>query len=82
MVVNREKERQRQRQRLESKRPRVNEDAKKYSLTKAQRLPQKCEKRNTHMTLVDKSAIMNFISAFVLCCVCAQIFFVAPAHYA
>ena len=49
---------------------------------KAHRQPQKCEKRNTHMTLVDKRAIMNDVSAFVLCCVCAQIFFVVPAHYA
>ena len=32
--------------------------------------------------LVDRSTIMNVVSAYVLCCVCAQIFFVVLAHYA
>ena len=38
--------------------------------------------RSIAHTLVDKCAIKNFISAFVLCCVCVQVFFAAPAHYA
>ena len=46
------------------------------------REPQKCRKRDTQKALVDRSAIMNVVSAYVLCCVCAQIFFVVLAHYA
>ena len=38
--------------------------------------------RSIAHTLVDKCAIKNFISAFVFCCVCVQVFFAAPAHYA
>ena len=44
---------------------------------------QKCmEKFDTQKALVDRSAIMSVVSAYVLCCVCAQIFFVVLAHYA
>ena len=45
--------------------------------------PQKVRKKDTHMTLTDRSEIMNVVSAYVhVCYVCAPTFFVALAHYA
>ena len=62
----------RQRQKLEAKRQCVNADT--QLISKRLTEPQRCEKGDTHMTLADRSAIMNVVSACVLCCVCAQIF--------
>ena len=86
----RQRQRQRQRQRLNAKRPACQSnqltDASQNSLAVAGLL-RVCRahvnlSRSIAHTLVERSAIMNFISAFVLCYVCVQVFFVAPAHYA
>ena len=77
------KDRHRQTHRLEAKRRRVNGDvrnSRRYKRLTTR--PQKCGKRDTQKALVDKSAIMYVVSAYVLCHVCAQIFFVVLAHYA
>ena len=80
----------RQRQRLNAKRPvcqsNQSRDACQNSLAVAElhraRWAHVNLSRSIAHTLVDKCTIKNFISAFVLCCVCVQVFFAAPAHYA
>ena len=85
-----ETERQRQRQRLNAKRPACQSnkltDATQNSLTVAEHHRARWAHvnllRSIIHALIDKCAIKNFISAFVLCCVCVQVFFAGPAHFA
>ena len=89
-LYKRQRQRQRQRQRLNAKRPvcqsNQSKDAYQNSLAVAEhhraRWAHVNLSRSIAHTLVDRCAIKNFISAFVLCCVCVQVFFAAPAHYA
>ena len=75
------------RQRLESKHPRTNRDVRSSKLTKGSHVTSEVQKRDTQKALKDRSAIMciflmNVVSAYVLCHVCAQIFFVVLGHFA
>ena len=68
-----DRDRQRQTERLESKRPRVNGDVRNSRLTQGSHVTSEVwEKRHSEG---------HVASAYVLCCVYAQIFFVALVHY-